>query len=141
MIAKRKNIGPKGLGKSAAAGSVVSVIVSLLISMVITTMLNNEKMTDIEMGYAVMVMLLLASYSGAYTACKIRKEQRLISSLLTGAMYFVILAGITILLFEGRFSAAGESALLIVCGSLLAAMWTSRRIRGNKGRKFKFSNG
>ena len=141
MIAKRKTMGATGLGKSAAAGSMVSVIVSLLISIVITTMLNAEKMTDIGMGYAVMVMLLLSSYSGAYASCKIRNEQRLISSLLTGAMYFMILAGIAILLFEGRFNAVWESALLIVCGSLLAAMWTSRKIGGNKGRKFKFSNG
>lgn len=141
MITKRKTVEAMGLGKSAAAGSVVSMIVSLLISMVITTMLNTEKMTDTGMGYAVMVMLLLASYSGAYTACKIRNEQRLISGLLTGAMYFMILAGITVLLFEGRFYGAGESVLLIACGSLLAAMWTSRRIRSNKGRKFKFSNG
>ena len=141
MHLKRKGMAVTGLGKSVMTGTGVAVSVSLVISMVITTMLNCGKITDVGMGYGVMTMLLLASYSGGYTACKLRKEQRLSNSLLTGAMYFAILAAITVLLFDGKFRGAGESAVVIVCGCTLAAMWTSRSIRNGKLRKFKFSNG
>ena len=141
MNLKRKGTALPGLGKCVMTGTGVAVCMSLAISMVITTMLNCEKITEAGMGYGVLAMLLMASYSGGYTACKLRKEQRLSSSLLTGAMYFVILAAVTILFFDGRFRGVGESVLLIVCGCTLAAMWTSRRNKGGKMRKFKFSNG
>ena len=81
---KAKAMSTQGLGKSMLLGSAAGMCVITVGCMIAATLLNNEKIMESGMGYAVMGMLILASYSGGYTACKIMKGQRLASSLLTG---------------------------------------------------------
>lgn len=141
MIQKWKTTGAPGIMRSLLIGCMVSMGITIIGSMILAVFLGKEKITEETLGYWIMGMLLLAAYAGGYSTCKIRKSNRLASSILTGTMYFALLMILGMLIFKGNCSGAVQTVLLILCGNTLAAMWTSRKNSTGKIRKFKFSNG
>lgn len=118
----------------------ISLAITALMGMLTALLIQNEKIPEETMGYAVMVMLLLSSYIGSLIACKKQESKNLSTSVITGGVYWALLLIIGVLCFDGTLQAVGETILLILCGSILAAMWTSRGNRKKKFRKFKISN-
>ena len=141
MTLKVQGLAARRMGKCILVGAGVTMLASTGVSMVLATMMNAEKITVTGMGYGVMLMQMLAAYSGGYTACQMRNEQRLPTALLTGMVYFAVLVTNNLLFFRGELNGTGETALLILCGSILSAMWTSRKKGSGKIKKLKFSNG
>ena len=70
-----KRISAAGVMKSALLGAVLAMAISAVASMILASMMNAEKITEVGMGYGVMVMHLIAAYMGAYAACKKNREQ------------------------------------------------------------------
>lgn len=141
MILKGKRVTAPGMVKTILLGTSISVGISASVSMLLAMMMNTEKIADVGMGYGVMVTIMMAAYCGSYAACKMRKEQRLPTALLTGGIYFVMLLLMNVLFYGAQFHGIGETVLLILCGCVLSAMWTSRKSGTGKFKKFKFSNG
>lgn len=137
MIRKGKPMAVSGMGKGILWGAAVSGIVTIICAMILAAMLGKETISENAMGYGVMMVLILAAYSGGFTACKIAGRQRLTSSLLSGATYFGILLSVTALIFEAHYTGVGQTVLLILCGCVLAAMWTSRNKGHGKTKKLK----
>lgn len=106
---------PKGL-----CCSVLGALGLTIIGVGITSkMIQQEWIAWNNIGYAVMVILLLASWLGAVIARHKIKRQKMAMCVLSGILYFGILMTITALFFGGRYSGVGETALLIICGSML----------------------
>ena len=121
-------------------GGVGSLIVTILCAAILAKLMEGEKLPGNGMGYGVMVMLLLASFLGAMAAFGKIKRQRVLVCLASGGIYFGILLSITALFFGGQYSGVGVTALLILCGSGLAALLGLRENRGGKRRKIKLPN-
>lgn len=127
---------PAGL----AMGGLCSLGVTLLGSAVLAKLVSGEAMAESSIGYGVMVMLVLAAFLGAMVAFGRIKRRRMLVCLVSGAIYFAVLLSMTALFFGGQFSAVGVTALLILCGSALAALLGLRDNRGGKRRKIKLPN-
>lgn len=121
-------------------GAGTSVAVTLLGAAVTAVLLNREVLAESSVGYSVMVILLAASFAGAMTARSRIKRQHLLSCVLSGAVYFLVLLSLTALFFGGQFEAVGVTGLLVMGGSMLALLVDKQPGRGGKRRKIRKRN-
>ena len=81
-----------------------------------------------------MVILVLSALCGALMARSKIKRLRLQVCLISGGIYYLMLLGMTMLLFGGRFQGMGVTALMVACGSILAILVGLPKDRGGKSR-------
>lgn len=93
-----------------------------------------------DSGYAVLVILILSAWAGAMVASGRVKRQRAMVCLLSGAAYFAALLLVTALFFGGQYSGVGETALLILCGSILGIFTGYPGKTGRKTHKTAYRN-
>lgn len=98
-------------------------------------LVDSETIPWENIGYGVMVLLLLASFLGALTAYGKIKRQRLMVCLMTGGGYFAVLLAMTALFFGGQYDSVGVTFLLILAGSGTAGLLGLRQGRGEKKRR------
>jgi len=67
-----------------------------------------------------MIILILGAFTGSKVSYIKIKRQKIVVSLLSGAVLYMILLSITALFFGGQYSGVGETGLLILCGSTLS---------------------
>lgn len=141
MVVNQK---PSGRAASMPAGLMtglgIGIGITLLLCAVSAVMVDTGWIEEKDIGYCAMVILISAPFAGASTAQKRIKRQRLAVCGIFAALYFLVLMGITALLFGGQFEAVGVTLLLIVCGSVLPLLIGERRNRGGKQRKRKMRN-
>lgn len=130
----------KNLWTSILWGAAVSVMVTMIGSGIIAALIMGERIKETSIGYGIIPTIIVASYAGSYIGCKLTEKKRLVVSLVTGSVYLGLLFLMTAILFGGIYEAIGETVLLILCGSVLCAMWTSRGKTGQKGKKRKIPN-
>lgn len=98
-------------------------------------MIEGELLEESAIGYAVMIILLLASCAGAMIAqSKIKRRYLLVSSL-SALIYAAVLLCITAIFFGGQYEAVGVTVLLILGGCTLAVLLKMGPGRGAKRRK------
>ena len=141
MVINRKPTGrassmPSGLLK----GGIYALCGTLVLSAALAKLVDMEMIPQDKIGYGIMVLLLLCAFYGANTACGKIKRQYLLVSAISAAVYFVILLSITALFFGGRYSGVGVTAILVLCGSLLAAFVRAGKGEGRKRRKKQVRN-
>lgn len=141
MVINRK---PTGTAATIPVGLLTGGIAALLSTMALTAVLaklmEGEILPEENIGYGVMIMLLASAFLGSAIACKRVKRQYLLTAGLSGVVYILLLLSMTALFFGGQYSAVGVTILLVLCGSLLAAMLFSREGKGRKVRKPKVKN-
>lgn len=126
---------PVGIG----IGLVVSVIITLLGAAAVAYMIESEVIGESSIGYASMVILMVATVAGVATAVVKTKRLRLQVSLLTGSAYFLTLLATTALFFGGRFDGVITTLILILIGSLLVALIPQKRNgwRRHTGKRYR----
>ena len=124
---------PAGL----AFGALCSVMSTMIFAGILAKLIEKETIPESSIGYGVMILLILSSFLGAMMAFGKIKRQRVVVCGASGAIYFGILLSITAMFFGGQYSAVGETALLVVCGSGLAALLGLQEGRGGKKPKIK----
>lgn len=122
---------PKGLAISGALATTVTIIGSGIIA----TLINTQMITESNIGYAIMIMLIVTSYLCSLTAWIKIKHRRLLVCISAGCVYFAILMSITAMFFGGQYSSVWETALLVLCGCLLATMHEKKTKKRKKYRK------
>ena len=136
MVINRK---PTGRASSMPAGLIVGALCglvgTLLFSAILAKLVDSEIIPQDKVGYGIMVLLLICAFLGANEACRRIKRQYLIVCAISAGVYFLILLSITALFFGGQYSGIGVTAILILCGSILAAFTRSRKGEGRKRRK------
>ncbi len=122
-----------------AGGTICGCSILLIGTAVLAKLIDGNVLQENAIGYSIMVILLVASYGGArFSYSKIKRKQ-LVVCVASGAVQFGILLGITALFFDGQYNAVGVTALLILCGSGLAALHQTGN-RGGKRKKIRIAN-
>lgn len=122
---------PAGLGLGAA----ISVGLTIVLAWVLAKLILSETILEGHIGYGVMILLLISSFCGAFTAQSKIKRQRLVMCILSGILYLVILLAITALFFGGQYDAVGVTTLLVLGGSVTAGLIGKREKKAGKGRR------
>lgn len=129
----------KGAALGVPVGLAIGVIVCLLVTLagaaLTAWLMTSETIGEDGLGYAVMMILVLASCIGALTAVCLTKRMRLQVSMLTGGVYYLALLAITALLFGGQYQGMGVSAIMILIGCALVAFLPVKNGRLRPGRK------
>lgn len=130
---------PTGRSVSMPAGLTQGAIMAMVLTIagcaIIAKAVETEILAENRMGYAIMIMLILTSWVSALYSHKKIKTRRVVVCMISGGIYMMVLMGITALFFGGQYTAVGETALLVFCGSMLASLQTSKeKRRGGKSR-------
>lgn len=141
MVMNRKPTGrassmPAGIGW----GIVTELSVTVALAALLAKLVETERMQESAIGYGVMVILVLASFVGAWVSAAKIKRQRLVVCLLSAVIYFALLLSMTALFFGGQYSGVGETGLLIFCGSMLGVFTGYGGKTGRKRQKFRLHN-
>lgn len=112
-----------------ALGILVSLVVTLIGAAIISWLVAGERMSEGSIGYASMVIHVLAAAAGALAAAGAVKAKRLLVCMVTGAGYFLLQLACTALFFDGQYQAVWLGALMIMIGCGGVALL------GLKGRK------
>lgn len=123
---------PEGL----LLGTVSCLLTTVLGAALLSKMVDMEKILWETVGYGVMVILFGSAFLGAKVALNSIKRQRFLVCLCLGGVYFATLMIVTGLFFGGQYQAVGETGLLVLGGSLSAALLRA----GEKGRRMKHSS-
>lgn len=119
-----------------AVGLTGSITLLLLLSAIIAWIIGKGILDYQNIGYAVMIMLLATSVAGSAISYGKIKRRKLMVCIISGVSYFVFLLLITALFFGAQYTAVGETALLIFCGSIIFALVTVPS-KTNKRRKYR----
>lgn len=116
-------------------GAITSMGTTLLIAGILAKLIDGEAMAWENIGYGIMLLLLLASFLGANVASGKIKRQHLLICLMSGMTYMAILLSITALFFGGQYDGIWVTLLLVLGGSLSAALLRTHEKRGGKRYK------
>ena len=120
-----------------AWGGAVSLVITFLSAAVLAWMISSEKIRQSQIGYGVMVILVISAFSGAKTASVKIQRRHLMVSIGAGVIYQLLLLAMTALFFGGQYSGVGESTILIMCGCLLAFLLRRGYQKPANARKMK----
>ena len=124
---------PTGL----ATGAAVSILVTAVVCMIGGWMISKEMIGQEQIGYCSITALLASAFLGGMAAWKKVQRKKLLISLASGGIYFVILAAFTIVFFDGKFQGLGVTLITILLGATIPILLTNERAksRGGKWRK------
>lgn len=138
MIINRKATGrASSMPIGVLAGGACAFAGTMLTSAVLAKLVDMEIIPQDKIGYGIMVLLLLCAFLGANEACRRVKRQYLIVSAISAGVYYSMLLSVTALFFGGQYSGMGVTAVLVLCGSLLAVFLRSGNREGRKRRKIR----
>ncbi len=118
-------------------GSCVSMGITLSASALLAKLIDTEVMEWDNVGYGIMIMILLASFLGAFISYRKIRRQRMLVCGASGAVYLGILLSITAVFFGGQYEAVGVTAALVLAGSLTAGLLDMYAEGKGKRRKVK----
>lgn len=119
MLTQHKAAGrASSLPAGLAAGAAISVLTMLMICLVGAWLISAEILAQQQIGYCMITALVTGAMLGAGTAWRKIKRQKLLVCLMSGGVYFGILALITIVFFGGDFRGAGVTLVSILLGTL-----------------------
>lgn len=121
-------------------GTLGAVAVTLAGTAVTAKLVDQEMLPQENIGYAVMVLLITAAWTGASLSANQIKRRRGLVCLLSGTCFYGLLLAVTALLFGGHYDGVGETALLVFCGSLLPVTGKSGGKSRTKMRRVKIRN-
>ena len=117
---------PAGL----SMGLLYAVIVILAGVVLSAKLIEREVIGQENMGYAVMIILIVASWIGAMISARKIKRQKVMVCVMSAGILWGFLMIITMLMFGGEYRGVGESALLILCGGGLGIRSKTKKKRG-----------
>lgn len=122
-----------------AVGAAISLGLTLLLALLIAKLVDAETLPHSSIGYCVLVLLLVASFSGAAAAQGRVKHRRAMVCMLSGLVYMLLLLSMTALFFGGQYTGVGVTALLVFAGAGCAALTSAQPgRRGGVRRKRKY---
>lgn len=111
--------------KRILASQIISILMLLIGCMIVAGLMAGERIKEENAKYFVMGILMISSWLGAAISKKGNGVFRILHCIGMGGIYFLILLACTGLFFGGIFRSAkdvGATCLLIMCGSVVAAM-------------------
>lgn len=124
---------PEGL----AVGGGISLGITLAGTALLAILVDKQIMEMERVGYGILVMLLLGAFLGAMAAYSKIRRRRMLVCLASGAVYMGLLLAITALFFGGQYTGVGTTALVILAGSVTAALLGLGQGRGTASKKYR----
>lgn len=118
-------------------GLAVELIVTLTAAVILAKTIEKEILAWENIGYAIIPILIFASFIGAYTACQRIKRQKLIVSMLSGLLYWITLLCVTALFYGGKYEAVAVTAAFILAGCSIAFFCVTPRTMQRRSGKRK----
>ena len=138
MIANRKVTGrASGVPAGLAIGAGTGIIVTVVLSAVMAHLIAKEIIEMNTVGYGSILILLLASVVGGWTAVKKIKKMPMEMALANGAAYFIILVLLTAVVYGGRYQGMGVTFLCVGIGSVIAGISAGKCRRKAKRKATK----
>lgn len=123
MTVNRKVTGTSATIPMGLAMGVITSLGTMLAGTIVCSMMIEQELLKWEKsGYAIMVILIISSWLGVATASARVKRRKLMICTTTGITYFLALLVLGALFFGGQYNGVGETALLIICGTILGIM-------------------
>ncbi len=119
------------------SGLAVNMLITLAAAAILAKLIDDGIMTWENVGYAILITIMLSSFAGAYTSCQRIKRQKLVVSLLSGFIYWATLIGLNALVYSGKYEAVAVTTIIILAGSLCAFLLTIPKSSHSKQRKYK----
>lgn len=110
-----------GIPFGLTLGTLTSLVVSVLGAAISAWLISSEKIGQGGIGYAAIIILVLAAISGAMVSTMLTKRLRLQVCMLSGVIYYLVLLGITALFFGGQYQGMVASAVVILVGCAIVA--------------------
>ena len=98
-------------------------------------MIASELMPQEKIGYCSIAALLLSTILGSITAMERVKRKKLMVGLMNGGIYYILLAVVTILFFDGKFQGMGVTLTVVLIGSLAAVLVENRKPKQRSGKQ------
>lgn len=121
---------PEGL----ATGAAVSAAVTLLGSALTAKLIAAEALSQGDVGYGAMAVLLSATVTGAAAAQARVRRRRPAVCLMSAGVYFALLAAAALLFFGGRLTGFWATAAVVFSGGAAAALMCAGKGRGGRKR-------
>lgn len=134
---RRRKISGSAMGLPLGIG--LAILISLIITIggasIAALLVSTGKIGEKSIGYAVMLIQIIATVFGAWLAVRFVKRMRLQVALIFGGCYYLVLLAMTALLFGGQYAGMGASAIIIGCGSALIAFIPANTLKIRNGKK------
>ena len=118
-----------------AIGALVSLVITIAGAATTAYLLSAEKIGQGSIGYAAMLIAVLAGAMGAWGAFSAIKRRRLQICMLSGVVYYSILLAMTALFFGGRYRGMGVTLLCILVGCGIVALFPAKSAGKFKAKK------
>ncbi len=135
QIAKKVTGRASGIPVGLSIGAVISLLITVAGAATTAQLVATEKIGEDGIGYAAMLIAAVAAAMGAWGAYSAVKRRRLQICMLSGGVYFGILLAMTALFFGGRYRGMGVTALAILFGCGIIALFPAKS--SNKFRRRK----
>lgn len=118
-------------------GTSVSMAGTLIGAAACAALISSETIAAGSVGYCAMVIVLLASMTGAAIGAGKAKKKRLYTCMLIAASFVLSLLAITALFFDGAYTGVWVTALEILAGSVASAFLAKSNRKQNSSRRSK----
>ena len=129
IVNKKEASLPAGIG----IGLAVSIVITLLTAGVLAYLISNETLQESAIGAGALIIQLISAAGGGITAYSLIKRQRVLVCGILALCYFLVLLGMTALIFGGQYRGVGSAILAVLGGGILAVL--PGIIAGSKTRK------
>ncbi len=140
MVANRKVKGTaSSIPVGVAFGATLSMMVTILGAAATAWAVLSEKISEPNIGYYVMAILIIGSFLGAMVATGKIKHRRAMVCGCVGTTYYALLLAITALFFGGQYEGFGITALMVFigCGCALLLGLKPKREKGRRKIKIR----
>lgn len=110
-----------GLGGTVAVGAAICIATMLAGIATAAALIISGRIPASAQGYCTMVIGVVSSFLGSATALRNAEGKKLILSGLIAGVYFLVLLGLSAVLFEGQYQGVGATGLLILCGAIVGS--------------------
>ncbi len=118
-------------------GGITGMGITLAGTAVLTFLIAGEKLGLQASQSAQVVVLLLASIIGAWIAVKMAGQKPLVVGALSGGIYYLCMLCTTALFFDGQYQGMGVTALVVLGGSMAAALISLRSWAGKRKKRYR----
>ena len=125
-IAKKVTGRASAIPVGLAIGALISLVITFAGAATTAQMVAMEKIGEGSIGYAAMLIAAVAAAMGAWGAYSAIKRRRLQICMMSGAFYFGMLLAMTALFFGGRYQGMGVTALMILVGCGIVALFPTK---------------
>lgn len=127
----------KSVVRKMIVGIVTSMLVLSAVLALIAILIKADIMDETGLGYYIVFGHLLAIITGCRIAIAERKENKLITCLLLGAVYCTLMLLMTAIFFGAQYQGVPATMIVMISGCVLAALVNKNGMKAGKTRRSK----